>query len=332
VTVNLDVTPLKWDQMISNVPAGIGVTSFTPFPEEGINLMIQELSNLCLAGEIDNTTNNRIDGWLRLGGMAAPVILEITGNCGDGLQGKRILFERPLSPGCLSTEEQLSGLAFHQVGAAGNISWTSNAGSGQGMLLIEWYSQNGHMRIDWPEIAVQFREPHVASAPVSVVNPLDFSSIPPARWTWSPSLMTQVNETASSHESTIHAGDPWNTDIDNLYQFLDELGDGSCDMPIISQLESPPSPDLTGQMRPAEIQEALRDLVAQLARLGISVNICPHFSAERALRWLVEEVIYEEQVHPRMVCHGYVSFYMTSDRCPDCSLEFGRDADMSSDE
>ena len=130
----------------------------------------------------------------------------------------------------------------------------------------------------------------------------------------------------------MHAADPWSTDIDNLYQFLDELSDGSCDLPIISLLESPPAHDLPGSMRPNEVQETLRDLIAQLALLGVSVNICPHFSAERALGWLVEEVVFEEQVHPRMVCHGYVSFYMTSDRCGQCSLEFGRDADMSNDE
>ena len=293
--------------------------------------MTQELNTFCLAGEIDNTANNRIDGWLRLRGMASPVILEITGNCADALQGKRILFERPESADCFSEQEQLSGLAFHQVGAAGNISWASMAGSDQGRLVVEWYGQNGHMRIDWPEIAVQFQESHVASLP-AIASPLDFSSVPPARWSWSPSVMTRVEETASGRESTIHAGDPWNTDIDNLYQFLDELSDGSSDLPIISLLESPPSHDLPGSMRPAEVQETLRDLIAQLALLGISVNICPHFSAERALGWLVEEVVFEEQVHPRMVCHGYVSFYMTSDRCGQCSLEFGRDADMSNDE
>ena len=294
--------------------------------------MTRELNSLCLAGEIDNTTNNRIDGWLRIHGMASPVILEITGNCADDLQGRRILFERPGSPDCPSGQEQLAGLAFHQVGAAGNISWSSMAGSDRGRLVVEWYGQNGQMRIDWPEIIVQFQESHVASLPVAATSPLDFSSIPPARLTWSPSVMTRLEETASGRESTIHAGDPWNTDIDNLYQFLDELGDGSCDLPIISLLESPPSHDLTGGMRPGEVQQTLRDLIAQLALLGVSVNICPHFSAERALHWLVEEVIFEEQVHPRMVCHGYVSFYMTSDCCPDCSLEFGRDADMSSDE
>ena len=330
--VHLCVTPLKWDRMISNVPAGIGITSFTPFPEKGINLMIQELSNLCLAGEIDNTTNNRIDGWLRLRGMASPVILEITGNCAEGLQGKRVLFQRSVSADCLVDKEELVGLAFHQVGAAGNIDWSADDGD-RGRLVVQWYGQDGQMKIEWPRAVVEFRDSHVPSMSATTAAPLDFSSIPPARWAWSPSLTTGAEETSSGREfPTIQAGDPWTTDIDHLYQFLDELGDGSHDVPIVSLLESPPSHELPAGMRPAQVQEALRDQIAQLARLGVSVNICPHFSAERALRWLLEEVIFEEQIHPRMVCHGYVSFYMTSDRCAECNLEFDRGEELLDDE
>jgi hypothetical protein len=300
---------------------------------KGIITMTYDLSAFCLAGEIDNTTNNRIDGWLRLRGMASPVILEITGNCAASLQGKRILFQQPVSADGPVGEDEMPGLAFHQVGAAGNIDWSPGDSADRGRLVVEWYGQDGQMTIEWPAAVVEFRESHVPSMSATAVTPLDFSSIPPARWAWSPSVTIGTEETSSGREfPTIQAGDPWTTDIDNLYQFLDELADGSYDLPIVSLLESPPRHEVPAGMRPAEVQEALRDLIAQLARLGISVNICPHFSAERALRWLVEEVVFEEQVHPRMVCHGYVSFYMTSDRCVECNLEFDRGAEILDDE
>ena len=291
--------------------------------------MIQELSVLCLAGEIDNTTNNRIDGWLKLRGLAAPLILEITGNCADTLQGKRILFQQPVSAGCLAGEEDLGGLSFHQVGAAGNISWTAAAAGEGGRLLVEWYGQDGHMMIEWPRAVIEFRKSHPASMPATVAMPLDFSSVPAACQAWSPSATAVAEQRWCREEMpAADAGDLWNREMENFYQFLDELGDGSRDLPIALLLESPPRREIPAGMRPAEIQETLRDLVAQLARLGVSVNICPHFSADRALRWLVEEVVFEEQVHPRMVYHGYVSFYMTSDRCEECSLEFKRGRDM----
>ena len=323
VPPDLAVTPLKHESVVSNVPGEV-VFSWSinknyrkPFA------MTHDLTTACLAGEIDNTTNNRIDGWLRLRGTLAPVILEITGNCASTLQGQRILFEHPESSDSLVNGTDLTGLSFHQVGAAGNVSWVAEKGEQCGRLMLEWYGQNGHMVIEWPAVSVQFKEPHVPLLSAATAPGLDFSAIPPASWAWSPSLELVHQETASGRElATMHAGDPWSSDIDILYKFLDELSDGSHDVPIISLLESPPPHEPPARMKSAEIQEMLRDLIAQLAMLGISVTICPHFSAERSLRWLLDEVVFEEQVHPQMVQHGYVSFYMSSDRCTECSLEF----------
>ncbi|NNJ27284.1 hypothetical protein [Alienimonas chondri] len=138
------------------------------------------LGPLVVSGEIDNTRPYAVCGWLKLRGQEHPLTLNLTGDAGEGLRGKRIRFEAAPGGVQIFTPPKLSeSLAWQQVGPTGPMTLDRSEAPGQNgslgpaagltppasgptpprtssqiarpnreRLRLEWDSQNGRVRLD----------------------------------------------------------------------------------------------------------------------------------------------------------------------------------------
>jgi hypothetical protein len=282
--------------------------------------MTIHLSNYCLQGELDNTVNNCVAGWLRLTGIDTPLMLELAGNCDFTLHGRRICFARAASPLKPPADNRLAGLLLHQVGAAGNISWTGTDCDEIGTLTVNWFGQNGHIEFALDNLDVEIHDGCLSDLPAALQDVLDFAAPASRTCRWSPSLLRSESLLSDSEQPLLLAGLADETDVEQLCSFLDELSDGSHDVAIHELMSSPPRSEFPQGVNLDEIQEMLRDLLAQLALIGVGIIVCPHFSAPAVLGWLIDEVLFDEQVHPQLVQHSYVTYYTTSEYCQHCDV------------
>ena len=120
------------------------------------------LGPLAVRGEIDNTRPYNVCGWVKLRGQEHPITLNLTGDAGEGLKGKRVRFEALADRGVETfTPPELSdALAWQQVGPTGPMTLaparrplSSGAPVGEA-LRLEWDSQNGRVLLDLPAAAV----------------------------------------------------------------------------------------------------------------------------------------------------------------------------------
>lgn len=78
--------------------------------------MAWRIEESVIRGEIDNRARDRVTGRIWLAGRAAPVELNLTGNCWRDMAGRRLEFTNPSpQPGLPA------GLAAQQQGAVGDI-------------------------------------------------------------------------------------------------------------------------------------------------------------------------------------------------------------------
>ncbi|QDT14942.1 hypothetical protein [Alienimonas californiensis] len=142
------------------------------------------LGPLVVSGEIDNTRPYAVCGWLKLRGQEHPITLNLTGDAGEGLRGKRVRFESAPGGVQIFTPPDLSeALAWQQVGPTGPMTLdrpgphnpggslrsgdhgpaagltppasgptpsrpaSDPARPGRDVLRLEWDSQNGRVRL-----------------------------------------------------------------------------------------------------------------------------------------------------------------------------------------
>ncbi|MFH5803218.1 hypothetical protein [Alienimonas sp. DA493] len=142
------------------------------------------LGPLVVSGEIDNTRPYAVCGWIKLRGQEHPITLNLTGDAGEGLRGKRVRFESAPDGVQIFTPPELSeALAWQQVGPTGPMTLdrpgprepggalrsgdhgpaagltppasgptparpsSDPARPGRDLLRLEWDSQNGRVRL-----------------------------------------------------------------------------------------------------------------------------------------------------------------------------------------
>jgi hypothetical protein len=111
-----------------------------------------------------------------------------------------------------------------------------------------------------------------------------------------------------------------------MYEQWDDIFDGDKDEPIVSLLDPPlsvPKPDQIRDEREAE--QWLKTLLARLAQQGVVLDVCEHFSPIDCYRLLVDEILPEAQVHPKLASTGFIQHYSTWESCEKCLAEFEED-------
>lgn len=276
------------------------------------------LSQLCMQGEIDNSVNNRVDGWLRFAGIDTPMVLELTGNCDFSLYGRRICFARAESSLAPLGQQLLSGLLLHQVGPTGNMGWSGIGDESRGTLSVHWFGQNGPISLELDQLDVQIHDGPLPDPPPELEEVLSFESPAAGSCRWSPSLYHVSGAYGQEKEMGLLAGLADDADMEQFGRFLDELADGSHNVPLHELIQRPPGAVFPLGMPADAIQEQLQDLLGQLALVGVSITVCPHFTAPALLGWLLSEVLFEKRVHPQLVEHGYLTYFATADSCSRC--------------
>ena len=116
------------------------------------------LGPMVVSGEIDNTRPYAVCGWLKLRGQEHPITLNLTGDAGENLRGKRVRFE-PGAGGTNLLNQQFvppslsDKLAWQQVGPTGPMTLAAGP-AGARKLRLEWDSQNGRVLLDLPAACV----------------------------------------------------------------------------------------------------------------------------------------------------------------------------------
>jgi hypothetical protein len=74
-----------------------------------------------------------------------------------------------------------------------------------------------------------------------------------------------------------------------------------------------------------EAERVLKRLLAQLARCGVALAVCHHFTPKDAYRLLIDEICVQERAYRELQGTQWVQTFMTSEYCPLCEEEFERE-------
>jgi hypothetical protein len=133
--------------------------------------MAWRLENSLVRGELFNLRPNTVHGWLELQGAPSLIHLGLTGNMEGELLGKRIQFETKLAEEEDGDSDDPDGpkatdfeaIEVQQVGPTGTMtvvrSPAVNGHTEEVRLTLQWFSQNGEMRIDLVNPRLEFVAP-----------------------------------------------------------------------------------------------------------------------------------------------------------------------------
>lgn len=97
-------------------------------------------------------------------------------------------------------------------------------------------------------------------------------------------------------------------------ELLSDLFEGPLRLPRPDQLQDD-----------AAAEQSLKLLLAHLARCGVSLAVCHHFTPRDAYRLLIEEICVEERAYRELQGTQWVQTFMTSEYCLQCEEEFERE-------
>jgi hypothetical protein len=304
--------------------------------------MTHVISDAVICGEINNSRRNSVTGWIRLRGIDRPLILQLTGNCGDDLAGRCFRFE---AAGQLEADEEADTmaplLAPRQVGPVGTMTARGQVQlvdcaiappdddedsdplldlHSKSCLVLDWFGQDGHVRIELLGADILYFD-HADEA-------LDADE-----------ASAMVDE--EFEEELDEEEDPYGLFPADLHQHVadgltfdrpsdeNELGEWDDDVNMVGLNEQPlqslfdppiklyPSESLTDH----QIEATLQALLARLARYGVALDMCEHFTAREAYQLLLDHILPEESVALKLVENGYIQHFSTYEFCPSCLEE-----------
>ena len=222
-------------------------------------------------------------------------------------------------------------------------------------IYLEWYSQNGRVVLELLDPKIEFEgnycdladpEPEAVPSPEDVgppgittiirhedgtfdVAPESGDASEPADdadpFSLFPEDMDeQIRRSASG---TIDEPSPLPRDWDEvipgiapqtkaMFEEWDEVIYGTKDEPLTWLFEEPlclPRPD---DLRDeAHAWQVLSSLLTAMALRGVAFDMCPHFTAMRAYRLLIEDLLPRAGVHPNLAATGFVKHYCSWEHC-----------------
>lgn len=330
-----------------------------------------------VAGEIINRRRYSTHGWLALRGDETPIIFQLTGDCAPEIQGKHLRFEIPddgTAP-CNTAPFDARSLARQQIGPTGEITLACEA-DGRRRLVMEWHSQNGHMRlellnpeVEWVEADDEERRRAAeaaagagestediyapeASGPGETGGDFSPFEVPPPDvqddaddpYGLFPEGLDEelADDQAGGEAASLGDGAAarpakrsWDEVIPGIdeatkrmYEEWDEVTEGTMDVPLTDAFDPPIricTPDQFDALPAVDAEQLLKQLLARLALLGVAVNVCEHFSIPLAYRMIVEEILPNHGVHPRLPQIGWVQYYDTAEYCRKCEERMERE-------
>jgi hypothetical protein len=273
--------------------------------------MTTHLEQHIAAGEL-RLFDRKLEGALQMRESEQLIRLELTVVCPSGWEGFSFYFETPEGPDtALSTV-----LSPQQIGPLGNCALYGLKSDCEDpdvfqveSLFMDWYSQNQHLVISVQDAYVELIEGS---------KPLKGTPEPGL-----PFFDTATLKQIEQHQpvaTPIATGKPPDvmTEIMKMDDWVESSKPGSTIRAQFQPELAPPPPD---QLSDRELQTELRILLAQLARLGIALDWCIHFTPRRAYEYLTGTVL-DEETFDEFLPHHTVSHQTTWQDCPECQAEF----------
>jgi hypothetical protein len=301
--------------------------------------MTHVISNAVLCGEIDNGIHNSVSGWIRLRGIDRPLTLQLTGNCRDDLAGRCFRFEAAKQ---LEADDEadlaIEFLAPRQVGPVGTMTargqvqvvdcaidpFADDADADQPVdlhstscLVLDWFSQDGHIRIELLGAEILFFD-HAEQAldtadDRSVIEEeLDeeFDEEEDPYGLFPADLRQRVADglTRDQHRGEFGLSE-WDDDDDVL---------GLDEQPLQSIFDPPIKLYPSELLNDHQVEATLQVLLARLARHGVALDMCEHFTPREAYQLMLDRILPEESIAMKLVDNGYIQHFSTHEFCPSC--------------
>lgn len=296
--------------------------------------MAQDLSHLIHGGYLFNRRRNSVFGQLYFHGREEPIHVELAGNCDPDLAGRGFEFTLPENSPWLSheDEEALQRLDHRQIGPVVSITAARKVAiprpgedrtDWQLCLHLEWHGPNGHIIIRAPGATITLLDEHG--------HPLGLEHDTPAEAPPPPSPPESDDPTplpfATEDSTDPFDGEP-SLDSEYMRQLIAmdtqiECGD---DVPLRDFFENTldyPRPETLETEE--EARQALIAVLAFLARMHISWDICVHCDYRQAYKLLIENVCDQESILPGISGTGFVTHFSSYEYCPECEREMEED-------
>lgn len=310
--------------------------------------MTLHLSEYVSGGEIINTRQNSIHGYIALRGCGRPIVLQLTGNGSPDLAGRHLRFEAHQDPSVELppvTEEQMDELklAWMQIGVPGEMTIAQYP-----RLYLEWHGQNGHTIIDLLHPVVEFVDPvdedddlpteeELEEAENEIEGILDDdpdaddNATDGAEWNrdagtadeddpfglFPPDLNASLGAAAST---------PWTSEPDEAtlaqWKEWDEVFEGTKDVPLSSLFDPPLQLPPESTLSDTQVAELFNAILKQLALHNVAFHMCEHFTPRGGYELLVNQILREYGIHPDLPRIGYTMSFDTSEFCAECEAEF----------
>ena len=251
------------------------------------------------------------------------------------------------------------GLAWNQIGPTGTM--TTGRAVRQGAadaekpaagasarwkrcLYLEWFSQNGRVVLELPDPRIEFVQDEEEDPEVDddeLIEETEFEEddepflssdnfhvegeggSPDDPYGLFPSdLQAQLDKQSSELDKTALGADTRPREVQEL-ELMDNLLENGEREPVSALLDDPlklPHPD---KLNEETAEQALKCLLARLARCGVALSVCEHFTPLSAYRLLVEHICKEETAFRELKNTQWVQGFMTSDYCQKCGAELG---------
>ena len=299
------------------------------------------LNDVVICGVIDNRTRNKVHGWIQLRGRDRPLVMNLTGNCGEDLVGRCIYFQSSNPSAVSDSDIDLARLAPRQVGPVGVM--TANGRiqiahcSAEDMLLcgefdesrplewkqslfLEWFGQNGHIIVELLGASVQSADtdlvapPEVLDAEESLAEDDGFSGDSdeeddPFH------LFPHDLETHLVLGITFEEAETDPLSDEELEELAVDFGE---ETPLNLLFDPPLRLNPSCQLNDDQLAESLQVLLARLARHGVALDMCEHYTPRQAYRLLLEQILPEETIPATPSELGYVHRYATHEFCSSC--------------
>jgi hypothetical protein len=310
-------------------------------PEGRQHLMTLRLDGLVVRGEIDNTRPYSVCGWLKLRGHRTPLTLNLTGDCGPTLKGLRVRFEHPVPPDDRDDEApDLSELAWQQIGPTGAMGLVPTEAGQPGRLSLEWFSQNGRVTLELTDPVLEAvaddsddeDDPaDEAEADVAALAGGDEADDDEDPYGLFPEELKERFDTDAEEldREVLPEADgyePVRAGISEVEEMEDLIENGE-GIPIGNVFDPPIKLPRPEGLPEAEVEPALKTLLAKLAEHGISLDVCEHFTPADAYQLLLDEICPFELTHPDLEATRWVQHFSTSDFCETCEAEFEREVE-----
>ena len=125
-----------------------------------------------ICGELDNTVQGKVTGWMRFAGIKGKVTFDLEGNFHRDIRGAKIRLIGGAADSESDAEGYMQGFAPHQTGKVGDITaGLPPADYISGSVYIEWYSQlNGRVVLELEQDQIELLSmpiPAIESDPIS---------------------------------------------------------------------------------------------------------------------------------------------------------------------